>query len=307
MSHASCVVYSIFMAAFSVGLFYAGISMGWLYLFMGVIISSAVLPASLTLLWKDQNWIAAALSPVLGLTVSLIAWLVTARKDCGGLTVECTGSNYPMLAGNVAALLSPVVFIPILTFAFGKQNYDWVSMMAIRLGDDTDIAASAHIDLELVPGHHKPSASATTAAAAAAATEAEAEQAKLKKSAFIARTVTVVMTLILLVLWPMPLYGSSYIFSKKFFTGWVTVGILWLFCSTACVGVFPLWQGRKTMAHTVKSMWLDMRGKYHPQLVGRMGVVEGEDASVEAEKGAVVGEKEKSGSGSQTPEEKGSA
>jgi urea-proton symporter len=289
------------MAAFSVGLFYAGISMGWLYLFMGVIISSAVLPASLTLLWKDQNWIAAALSPVLGLIVSLIAWLVTARNDCGGLTVECTGSNYPMLAGNVAALLSPVVFIPILTYAFGRQNYDWVSMTQIRLGDDTDIAAAAHIDLELVPGYHKPST--TDAATAAAATEAEAEQVHLKKSAFIARTVTVVMSLILLVLWPMPLYGSSYIFSKKFFTGWVTVGIIWLFCSTACVGVFPLWQGRKTMAHTVKSMWADMRGKYRPQLVGREGVVEGEDGSVEAEKGAVVAEKEKT-SGSQTPEEK---
>jgi urea-proton symporter len=39
MSHTSCVVYSIVMAAFSTGLFYAGISMGWLYLFMGVIIS----------------------------------------------------------------------------------------------------------------------------------------------------------------------------------------------------------------------------------------------------------------------------
>jgi urea-proton symporter len=302
MSHASCVGYSIFMAAFSVGLFYAGISMGWLYLFMGVIISSAVLPASLTLLWKDQNWIAAAFSPVLGLAVSIIAWLVTARNECGALTVTCTGSNYPMLAGNVAALLSPVVFIPILTYAFGRQKYDWVSMTEIRIGDDTDIAASAHIDLELVPGYHKPST--TDAATAAAVTQAEAEQVKLKKSAFIARTVTVTMSLILLVLWPMPLYGTSYIFSKKFFTGWVTVGIIWLFCSTACVGVFPLWQGRKTMVHTVKSMWADMRGQYRPQLVGREGVLEGEDGSVEAEKGAVVAEKEKTGSGSQTPDEK---
>lgn len=35
MSHATCVVYSIIMAGFSTGLFYAGISMGYIYLMMG--------------------------------------------------------------------------------------------------------------------------------------------------------------------------------------------------------------------------------------------------------------------------------
>lgn len=89
----SCLVYSIVMASFSTGLFYAGIGMGYLYLMMGVKISSAVLPATLTLMWSDQNWIAAAASPVLGLAVALIAWLVTAKKQYGVLTVDSTGSK----------------------------------------------------------------------------------------------------------------------------------------------------------------------------------------------------------------------
>lgn len=89
----TCVVYAIIMAGFSTGLFYAGIGMGYIYLMMGCIISSAVLPATLTLMWKDQNWLAAALSPVLGLIVALIAWLVTASKTCGTLDVLCTGSK----------------------------------------------------------------------------------------------------------------------------------------------------------------------------------------------------------------------
>lgn len=38
-----------------------GISIGYLYLLMGVIISSAVLPATLTLMWKKQNMIAGRL------------------------------------------------------------------------------------------------------------------------------------------------------------------------------------------------------------------------------------------------------
>ena len=175
---------------------------------MGVIISAAVLPATLALMWKDQNWIAAAASPVLGLAVALIAWLVTASKECGALTVDCTGSNNPMLAGNVAALLSPLVFVPVLTFAFGRQNYDWESMRNIKRGDDTEIVRRASVDLELVPGHSNTSQDADAQ-----------EQAKLKKSATIARSLTGVMTIALLVLWPMPMYGSGYIFSKKFFTG----------------------------------------------------------------------------------------
>src|SRR5256885_7925821 len=196
MSHLSCVVYAVVMAAFSTGLFYAGVGMGYLYLMMGVIIGSAVLPATLALMWKDQNWIAAAATPVLGLACALIAWLVTAKKECDSINVDCTGAKYvlviflfkrkqptnfpysnPMLAGNVVALLSPLIFIPVLTFAFGKQNYDWESMKQIRRSDDSDITAAAHIDLELIPG---------------AATQSDemqaAEQAKLKKAAIIARS-----------------------------------------------------------------------------------------------------------------------
>jgi hypothetical protein len=60
---------------------------------MGVIVSSAVLPASLTLLWKKQNVWAATLSPILGLICSLIAWLVTTKKQYGEITVKSSGEK----------------------------------------------------------------------------------------------------------------------------------------------------------------------------------------------------------------------
>lgn len=223
MSHMCVVAFGFLMAAFSVALFYIGVSMGYLYLLMGVIISSAVLPASLTLLWRKQNVYAATISPILGLACSLTAWLVTTKAKYGEINVITSGENMPMLAGNVVALLSPCLFVPILTFAFGADNYDYESMRQIRKGDDHDIAADAHVDLELVPGADHDSSQNSA--------NEEAEQEALTKSAKIARIITVVMTLALLVLWPFPMYGSGYIFSKKFFTGWVTVGIMWLFFS----------------------------------------------------------------------------
>jgi len=227
--------------------------MGYLYLMMGVIISSAVLPATLTIMWEGHNKWAAALTPPLGLVIALIAWLVTAKKQCNSLNVDCTGSNNPMLAGNVAALLSPLVLTPIFTLIFGVDKYDWASMGAIRKGDDHDLADAASVDLEQIPGEHNPTSE-----------EFAAEQVKLLRASKIAKTMTVVLTVALLLLWPMPMYGSGYIFSKKFFTGWVVVGIIWLFGSLMCVGIFPVFEGRHALASTVKSIYLDITGKQHP-------------------------------------------
>ncbi|PLB46663.1 putative urea transporter [Aspergillus steynii IBT 23096] len=252
ISHMSCILFAIVMAGFATGLYYAGIGMGYLYLLMGVIISSAVFPGAMTLVWKGQNWVAAACSPVLGLAMSLIAWLVTTKREYGVFTVATTGANYPMLAGNVAALLSPIVFSPVLTYAFGPQNYDYESMRAIRKVDDTEVAAAAHVDIELIPG--ESSAPANRAAE-------EDEQRKLNRAALYSRTLTVAMVICFLLLWPIPMYGSGYVFSKKFFTGWVVVEILWLFVTTFGVVVFPLYEGRESIVRTARSMVLDAMGK----------------------------------------------
>ncbi|KAL4869166.1 hypothetical protein BDV12DRAFT_208727 [Aspergillus spectabilis] len=261
VSHLSCVLFALAMAAFATGLHYAGIGMGYLYLLMGVIISSAVFPGAMTLVWKGQNWIAAAASPVLGLAMSLIAWLVTTKTEYGVFTVETTGANYPMLAGNVAALLSPMIFSPALTYIFGPQNYDYESMRAIRKVDDSDVAAAAHVDLELVPGEQPTTTE-----------EEEEEIKKLNKAAFLSRTLTIGMVICFLLLWPIPMYGSGYVFSKQFFTGWVVVGIIWLFGTAFGVVLFPLWEGRESIVRIARLMTLDAMGRKKAALDGRREV-----------------------------------
>ena len=124
-------------------------------------------------------------------------------------------------------------------------------MRAIRRGDDSDMASAD--DLELVPGN-----SNTTDA------EDAEEQRKLLRASYIAKTMTVILTLALLVLWPMPMYGTGYIFSQKFFTGWVVVGIMWLFFSMFCVGLYPIFEGRHSLKHNVRAIWRDVTGKEHP-------------------------------------------
>lgn len=188
ISYAGVLFFALALAGFSTGLYYIGISLGYLYLMMGVIISAAVIPATLTLLWSGQSWAAATFAPCLGFACSLTAWLVTAKAKFGELSVDSTGDNIPMLAGNVVSLFSPVLFIVVLTYVppFKPQRYDWQSMLQIKMAVDADDDR-----------------------------DEEAEQQQLLRARKIARILCVVLTLCLLLLWPMPMYGSGYIFSKQ--------------------------------------------------------------------------------------------
>lgn len=89
-----------------------------------------------------------------------------------------------MLAGNVAALLSPIVLVGIFTLAFGIDKYDWKSMMDIRRGDDHDLANAAGLDLEDIPGGQHQHETRV---------EFEEEQKKLERAGKISKTATVVM------------------------------------------------------------------------------------------------------------------
>jgi hypothetical protein len=140
-------------------------------------------------------------------------------------------------------------------------------MKQIRKGDDTDMVNKE--DMELVPGM------ATISEAAE-----EQEQKKLLKASFVAKSMTVVLTLALLILWPMPMYGTGYVFSEKFFTGWVVVGILWLFMSIFMVGLYPIFEGRHSLKHNIVSIFKDITGKEHPgKHHTSTAVFEGKDAS----------------------------
>lgn len=301
INYIGMVAFALFMAGFSTLLNHIGISMGYLYVMMGVIISSAVLPATLTLLWSGQSWAAATFAPILGFVSAVTAWLVRTKVVFGELSVDATGSNDPMLIGNLVSLLAPVVFIPILTYLppFKPQNYDWESMRNIRKVDDHDIADAAHMDLEGVPGGQTH-----------AQQDDELEQTKLAKAAKIARWLTLFLTLALLVVWPMPMFGSGYIFSKKvsapppeiefdemadngvlqFFTGWVTVGIIWLFASSVICVILPVFESRSTIARTTRMAFKDLMGLRGGGR-GRPTATEGVDATPESPSGEKLPEK----------------
>ena len=169
-----------------------------------------------------------------------------------------------MLAGNLAALLSPVVFDPILTYVFKPQNYDYESMRSIRKVDERDVAAAAHVDIELIPGEDPDPANSDPnhlGAVGGGGKQEEEEERLLNRAAVYARSLCVFMVLCFLILWPIPMYGTSYVFSRKFFTGWAVVGIIWMFFTAFGVILFPLYEGRESIMRTVRMIVLDIMGR----------------------------------------------
>jgi SSS family transporter len=236
VSHMSVAVFGLAMSAWSIGLYYINISMGYLYAMMGIIISSAVIPGALTLLWNRQSKLAVCLSPPLGLVCAMVAWLVMTKVHFGSITIETSGSDIAMLIGNVVALLSPIIFVPVFTLIKPDATpYDFVSMRAIELVDDGPRNV------------HQPTLE-----------ETERGISHLTRNLRFARITVIVLTLCLVVIWPWPMYGTSYVFSKPFFTAWVVLGIVWMFFSFIIVGIYPIIENYKTIASVCKLMYIDL-------------------------------------------------
>jgi hypothetical protein len=158
-----------------------------------------------TVLWRRQNALAAILAPVLGLATGLAIWLGTAHSFYGAVTVATTGQVLPCVYGTVASAFSPIPYSIIITFVTGPQNYDWSDFKKERL-------ALEKLDSDLTTTHHRQVAHAVQDTEHASHSPTSAQE--LKRWGRIAAFWSVATFLGHWVLWPLPMYGSHYVFGK---------------------------------------------------------------------------------------------
>ena len=116
--------FGCFMGLLAVILNKAGVSLGWMYLAMGVIIGSAVLPIAFMLLWRKANAFGAILGTVTGCILGVITWLSVTSIEYGQVNLDTTGRNAPMLAGNLVSILTGGSVHAVCSLLW-PQNYDW--------------------------------------------------------------------------------------------------------------------------------------------------------------------------------------
>lgn len=116
--------FGCFMGLLAVILNKAGVSLGWMYLAMGVLIGSAVLPIAFMLLWRKANAFGAILGTVTGCILGVITWLSVTSIEYGQVNLDTTGRNAPMLAGNLVSILTGGAVHAVCSLLW-PQNYDW--------------------------------------------------------------------------------------------------------------------------------------------------------------------------------------
>ncbi|KAF9357959.1 hypothetical protein BGX26_002751 [Mortierella sp. AD094] len=256
VSHAVIGAFGIVMGVLAVILKEAGIDLGYLYSLMGVLISSAVLPVTFSLLWKKQNATAAIVAPVAGLFISITAWLVCAKLYSGEVTLATTSTDQAMLAGNLAALISGGVISAVISW-IKPDNYTFEATRSLRqVTDDMVGTPESNNSSEEVGASEKKGEYEIAAVELKGELVVSAEDdAKLAKASRFARWSSGLMTLVLIILWPLPMFFSNYVFSKNFYTGWVVLSILWAICSSFAVIVYPMWESRTAIAEVCRGIY----------------------------------------------------
>jgi Na+/proline symporter len=93
VSHVMIGVFGVVMAVFACIWNAIGISLGWLFLVMGLLIGGAVFPAAFTVTWKGQSKAGAISGALSGLVAGLIAWLVEAKVYYGWFVPDAGGQH----------------------------------------------------------------------------------------------------------------------------------------------------------------------------------------------------------------------
>lgn len=132
VSRAVVFSFGCLMGMLAVILNKVGVSLGWMYLAMGVFIGSAVIPIAFMLLWRKANAFGAILGTIVGCLLGIITWLSVASAEYGRVNLDTTGRNAPMLAGNLVSILTGGAIHAVSSF-LRPQNYDWETTKQITV------------------------------------------------------------------------------------------------------------------------------------------------------------------------------
>ena len=227
VSRATIIGFGIGMGGLAVILLSMGLSLGFVYLAMGVLIGSAVIPIALTITWKRTDKVAATAGAIIGLFVALGTWVgVAASLPAYGGTVSLAslGDNYSMLFGNIAGILTGGAIAGLGSLA-RRTTFDWNLMRdRIKLVDITQAEVS----------------------------RLEEDEATLAKAFKFSLRGGGIMTLVLIVAWPMPLFFAGYVFDIAFYSFWVGISIVWVSAATFFIVGLPIIEARHGIAKVAR-------------------------------------------------------
>ncbi|XWS36129.1 hypothetical protein CRYUN_Cryun20dG0058000 [Craigia yunnanensis] len=229
VSRAVILGFGCFMGLFAVILNKVGVSLGWMYLAMGVLIGSAVLPIVFMLLWRKANAIGAILGTIVGCIFGTVTWLSVANVEYGRVNLDTTGRNAPMLAGNLVSILTGGAIHAVCSLLW-PQNYNW---------DTTRQITTVEMEKSDLPAE-------------------EFKEEKLTKARSWIVKWGVGFTTVIVILWPLLTLPAGE-FSVGYFTFWAVVAIAWGTIGSAVIIALPIIESWKTIENVCVGMFTNDR------------------------------------------------
>ena len=278
ISHLGVIFHGVFITGFALMLNYGGANISWVNYFSPILTCPGIFPLIFTLMWSRQSKPAAIVSPILGLASGVSVWLGTSQSIYGGISFATTVELAPSLYGAIASLFSPIFYSVIISYIW-PERFEWREFLRIDLvrdesrlstgnassPDDSVLALSTNQDQKQTeknsgatdivknPQQHVTTLGSATPLADIVHPLDQASLRHLRRWYKIAWMFLIFIIAITFVVWPMPLY-RDYIFTKRFFSGWVTVAIFWQFFALFAVVIYPVYDGRHEIAKSVRGV-----------------------------------------------------
>eukprot|EP01134_Creolimax_fragrantissima_P003171 CFRG3171T1 len=219
VSRAVILIFGLLMGVLGIALNHIGISLGWLYLAMGVMIGSAVFPVAYSITWSGCTATGAVAGAGTGLVSALIVWLVYAKVGYGSISIDTLGEDYVMLAANLVAIFVSGIVCTAVSLIWREDSCDWENTtMKIPLVE-RDLIGTVYTDKQT------------------------------QEMNLISRRILYFgfgLTIVLVILWPVLTIPAG-VFSKGYWKFWVTLSILWGVVATILMVCLPVYEARQSI------------------------------------------------------------
>lgn len=205
------VVFGLVMGALSLFLNWLGLNLGWVYLFMGIVIGSAVIPLWNLMTWDKASAKGAIIAAWGGFILAVTGWLIGAGVQGGAITIDTLGTNEVMLSGNLIAICSSGIIHYIHSKFIDPQNFDFSTLNdKIKLVEDDTSGLS----------------------------DEDRDPVMLAKAEKWINLRGWILTIVLVIIWPLLSIPAGK-FTKDYFTFWVLLAIAWGFGAAIIITLLP--------------------------------------------------------------------
>merc|ERR1719388_86855 len=212
-------LFAVFMGFLAVFLLTIGLSLGHVYMSMGCIVGCAVGPAALTILLETANSKAIAAGAIGGFILAMVGWIGQAGSEFGTVEYGTLMSDWPWVVGNLCGILGGTAIAMIGSLIAPDKEFRWAMLNdRIALVDDVE-----------------PPKDST-----------KETGAMLEVQVKIAIYASIILTVIRLVLWPIPMHVGTGVLSEGGFGAWVAVEIIWALVGAIVIIILPLIELIKT-------------------------------------------------------------